>query len=296
MKPRCVFVGAVEFSARCLAVLLDSPLEVAGILCPRNAGNNSDYRDLADVATRHRKQVRYFERIADERDYLAAARCDLLFVLGLSQIVPRDILKLPKVGSIGSHPALLPANRGRHPIIWAIANGLSESGLTFFWLDESVDGGDIWKQRPFTISPEDDAGSVYERVCDLGAAMLQEGVPELARGIYTRTPQDHSRANSWRKRTAADGLIDWRMSSRRIHDLVRALARPYGGALCRFRGADIRIWKTRIAQDAPRQDNIEPGQVLEARPGLFRVKTGDAALDILEHEFPETPSKGEYIL
>ena len=84
----------------------------------------------------------------------------MIFVLGLSQIIPGSILEIPTIGCIGSHPALLPENRGRHPIIWAIANGLKKSEITLFWIDEGIDSGDIWAQKELEISTESDAATV----------------------------------------------------------------------------------------------------------------------------------------
>jgi len=293
---RCVFIGSVAFSARCLEAVLESKLETADILCPRQAGINSDYADLGETARRFGREARYFERIGEETSRLKALKPDYIFVFGLSQILPPEALAAAKVGAIGSHPALLPRNRGRHPIVWAIANGLSESGLTFFWLDSGVDSGDIWMQRRCSIGPEDDAGSVYRRMSDLGAAMLREGLPELARGDCRRAPQDEAQANSWRRRSTADGAIDWRMSSRRIHDLVRALRPPYPGAHCVFRGAEVKVWRTQVPEAQPDCGHIEPGKVLRRGAEAILVKTGDGAIELLEHGFGPDLKEGEYIL
>lgn len=290
---RYVFVGGVKFSGRCLETLLDTGVDLAAILCPRKAPNN-DYEDLGPVAVKRGRKVRYFDRIAEEAEFLRSLKPDVVFILGLSQLLPKELLDIPRLGCIGSHPAKLPSNRGRHPLVWAVANGLTESALTFLFLDEGVDSGDIWMQRDFPIGLDDDAGAVYERVCALASKMLEEGVPELERGVVRRTPQDHSRANVWRKRGPKDGRIDWRMSSRRIHDLVRALRPPYPGATSGLKSVEYKVWRTEILA-RPGIGNLEPGKVLEAGPGGFVVKTGDGAVKVLEHEFAPTPQPGEYL-
>lgn len=291
---RYAFVGAVQFSARCLDALLGSGANVVGILCPSESKFNADFADLGPVAAKHGHEVRRFTKIADEAEHLRSLRPDVVFVLGLSQILPPEVLKIPTLGCIGSHPALLPRNRGRHPLIWAIANGLPESGLSLLWLDEGVDSGDLWKQRSFPIGPDDDAGAVYERVCGLGAEMLREGVAELERGVISRAPQDSSRANYWRKRSAKDGEIDWRMSSRRAYDLVRALRPPYGGAHCLQGGKEVKIWRARPV-DAPDSRHYEPGRVLRTTPALT-VKCGEGALEILESGIDAgTLKEGDYL-
>jgi methionyl-tRNA formyltransferase len=139
---------------------------VVGIMCPaRDAAKfNSDYYDLGKVAGVNNKDIRYFKNIKDEAEWIAARKPDVVFVLGLSQIIPQEILNIPTLGCIGSNPALLPENRGRHPIIWAIANGLEKSGITLFWIDEGVDSGDIWKQEEFSIDIDDDASMILSLI------------------------------------------------------------------------------------------------------------------------------------
>jgi len=266
-------------------------------MCPyREASKfNSDYYDLGEVVKEFGKDVFYFKRIQDEAAYIMNKRPDIIFVLGLSQIIPKEILNIPSMGCIGSHPALLPKNRGRHPIVWAIANGMKESGITLFWLDEGIDSGDIWKQESFEISDEDDAATVYRKIKELTAKMLNEGISELEAGIVKRIVQDHSKATYWRIRTKRDGEIDWRMSSKRIFDLVRALTRPYVGVHCFYRDREIKIWKTEVLNNNKGLDNLEPGKVIAADDLSLTVKTGDGLIKIIEHEFDPMPTVGEYL-
>ena len=195
-----IFIGSVEYSVYCLKTLLTMGINIVSIMCPyREASKfNSDYYDLGEVVKEFGKDVFYFKRIQDEAAYIMNKRPDIIFVLGLSQIIPKEILNIPSMGCIGSHPALLPKNRGRHPIVWAIANGMKESGITLFWLDEGIDSGDIWKQESFEISDEDDAATVYRKIKELTAKMLNEGISELEAGIVKRIVQDHSKATYWR--------------------------------------------------------------------------------------------------
>jgi methionyl-tRNA formyltransferase len=294
---RYLFIGSVEYSAFCLKVLLEMNVNIVGIMCPYRevAGFNSDYFDLGVIAREYGKEVYYFKKIADETAYIKEKRPDVIFVLGFSQIIPKQILGIPAIDCIGSHPALLPQNRGRHPIIWAIANGLTKSGITLFWIDDGVDSGDIWKQEVFEISLDDDATSIYEKVKQLSVEMLKDGIGELEQGVIRRIKQDNSLANCWRKRTKEDGKIDWRMSSKRIYDLVRALTRPYIGAHCVYKGKEYKIWKVKMINDDRRYQNLEPGKVIAANESNIRVKTGDGAVEIIQHNFERLPVIGEYL-
>ncbi len=230
---RIVYVGAVEFSRCCLEEIMRQGAEVVALFTlPRDrASFHSDYADLSEIALARRVPVHYVRNINDpsSAEQLRAAHPDIIFVFGWSQLISKSILQIPPMGCIGTHPALLPQHRGRHPIVWALVEGLAESGLTFFYLDESADSGDILWQRSFPISLEDDACTVYEKVNQLAKEGLREFIPQLTRGAAPRIPQDHSRATYWRKRGEKDGEIQWEAPTMRTYNLIRALTRPYAG-------------------------------------------------------------------
>ncbi len=294
---RYIFIGSVEYSAYCLEVLFEMGINIVNIMCPHREISkfNSDYYDLSEVAKDYGKGVHYFQKLQDEANYIEKQKPDIIFVFGLSQIIPKQILEIPTIGCIGSHPSLLPQNRGRHPIIWAIANGLNKSGITLFWIDEGVDTGDIWEQEEFDIDISDDARSVYEKVKRLSREILKKNIPDIERGIIKRIKQDHSLANYWRKRTKKDGEIDWRMSTKRIYDLVRALTKPYLGAHCIHKENEIKIWKVRICDETERFINLEPGKIISTEGSKIKIKTGDGIIEIIEHAFETLPVVGSYL-
>lgn len=294
---RYLFIGSVAYSAGCLKAMLEMGINFAAIMCAKKGvcGLNSDYADLGPVAAAYGKEVYYFGRIADETEYICSKKADIIFVLGLSQIIPAEILRAAAIGCIGSHPALLPQNRGRHPIVWAIVNGLKKSGVTLFWLDAGVDSGDIWAQREFAITEEDTARSIYTKATELTVDILKQKIPELEKGVICRTAQNHAQANYWRRRTGKDAEIDWRMSSERIHNLVRGLSRPYVGAHCVAQGKKCPVWQTRILPPDVRLGNIEPGKVIAVQGKKLTVKTGDGLLELVEHNLSNIPQAGEYL-
>ncbi len=296
---RYIFIGSVKYSARCLRALIEMNINIVDIMCPYKEVSkfNSDYFDLQDVASEYEKDVYYFKNIKYEAQHIKKLKPDVIFVLGLSQIIPEQVLEIPTIGCIGSHPALLPQNRGRHPIIWAIANGLERSGITLFWIDRGVDSGDIWDQREFDIKESDVAASIYEKVEMLSLEMLKENIPNLEKGNIHGIKQDSEKASYWRKRTPKDGEIDWRMSSKRIFDLVRALATPYIGAHCLYKNKGVKIWKVELMRDVnvDEYDNIEPGKVISLENNHLTIKTGDSLIKIINHEFEGLPFVGEYL-
>lgn len=295
---RYLFIGSVQYSAKCLKTLLSMKVNIVGIMGPNESACklNNDYADIGIVAGKFRKTVYYFDHIKEERNYIRQCMPDIIFVLGLSQIIPKEILDIPAIGCIGSHPALLPQNRGRHPIIWTLANGLTKAGVTLFWLDEGVDSGDIWAQEEFKVSHKDDAATLYKKVTNLSIQILKRKIPELEDGNYSRFPQANSKSNYWRKRNYKDGEIDWRMSSERIYNLVRSLAKPYVGAHCNLNGNEIKVWKCKILKMRKNLERLEPGKVIKKEEKKITVKTGDGLLQIMEHEFWDLPEPGNYLL
>ncbi len=147
---RIVFIGTVEFSYACLQAMVKAGGEVVGILTQsrEEARYNSDWADLSPLGKICPAPVHYFQKISgpETLETIRSLRPDIIFVLGLSHLLPKELLQIPPLGVIGSHPDLLPENRGRHPLIWALAQGLSKSGLTFFYIDEGVDSGNIVMQ------------------------------------------------------------------------------------------------------------------------------------------------------
>lgn len=293
---RLAFIGCVHFSAAALEMLLDHPdVELVGVVTRRASSFNADFHDLRPLAERTGCPL----FLSDGKDqaamtaWLRERSPDIVYCIGWSQLLSAELLMLPPQGVVGYHPAALPQNRGRHPIIWALALGLERTASTFFMMDEGADSGDILSQEPVGIAGDDDAGSLYRKLLDTAMPQLRQVTSDLAQGKATRTPQDHERANYWRKRSAADGQIDWRMSAHAIYNLVRALARPYPGAHCQHNGQEIKVWRARPDMDVAA--NLEPGKVLNVREGGIRVKCGENAIELLEHNFDPPPAVGSYL-
>ena len=287
---RIVFVGAVEFSRHCLQVILENRGNVVAVItmAKNMAVIHSDYADLSDLATAHGIPVYEVEDLnhADNVKLVESAAPDVIFVFGWSRLISREILDIPPMGCIGSHPALLPRNRGRHPIVWALVEGLEESGLTFFYLEDSADSGDILWQKAFPISLEDDARSVYEKIKSLASEAIEEFLPQLEGGSAHRIPQDDALATYWRKRTQKDGEIQWGAPAMTTYNLVRGLTHPYVGAHTYTEGQVIRVWKAKLLQSPslPQAATPAPGTVLEVYHDSFKVTTGDGYLTVCDYE------------
>ncbi|WP_176793812.1 methionyl-tRNA formyltransferase [Rhodospira trueperi] len=155
---------------------------------------------------------------------------DLIFVNSYSLMVRGDILRVPRLGGINLHGALLPEFRGPNPIQWAILNGETQTGVTLHHMTETFDAGDIVERRVVPLRPDDVWLDVMKRQRPVMAEMIAENLPKVLPETAPRIPQDESKARSWPRRTPEDGLFAWCWPVRRIHDMIRALVAPLPGA------------------------------------------------------------------
>ncbi|NUM88969.1 MAG: formyl transferase [Bdellovibrionales bacterium] len=297
---RAVLFGAVQFSGKCLErFLIGWPgLEVVGVVTKRESVFHSDFLNLEPIARAAKIPVHFsMGRAAEENDlvsWLDALSPDVIFVLGWSHLLSARVVKTAAAGCIGYHPAMLPRNRGRHPLIWTLVLGLREAGSTFFWLGSGVDNGDIINQRAVAVTDDDDAASLYSKVEAQALEQLNEFIPALISGQRSGVPQEPTQANEWRKRVPGDGEIDWRMSARSIRNLVRALTKPYPGATVRIGLNRFPVWRAEFSSLG--SDTDEPGKVLgHGADGEFVVKCGEGALLVARHEISPAPKKGDYL-
>lgn len=290
------FIGTVEFSKYALAKLIEIKAQIVGVATKAASPFNADFADLTPLCKKASIPYKFVNNINDGEviDWINSLHPDIVFCFGWSELLKKELLYLAPMGVIGFHPAELPKNRGRHPIIWALALGLEKTASTFFFMDEGPDSGDILSQEFIKIDYCDDARSLYSKIVETATRQIEKFVPELENATYKRIPQDHSIANTWRKRIKDDGRIDFRMSSYSIYNLVRALTKPYVGAHVVYNGEDYKVWKSRERKSEA--INLEPGKILAVENNVITVKTGDGAIDLIEHDFKVMPRVGEYFL
>ena len=160
-------------------------------------------------------------------------------------------------------------------------------------MDEGIDSGEILSQKDFDILSTDDAQILYDKFVNIALLQIEEFLPQLEKNTYQTIKQNDEVSNIWRKRAKIDGQIDFRMGSRAIYNLVRALTKPYVGAHINYKDKEIIVWKVEIIENE--QHNIESGKVLDISEDKILVKTYDGAIKIIHHEFKKLPNVGEYL-
>jgi methionyl-tRNA formyltransferase len=244
-----------DVGARCLRVLRAHGVDVALVLT-----HADDPREVC-----------WFERVADVADDLSmpwiapddanapdvAARVralspDYVFSFYYRRMLAAELLAIPARGALNMHGSLLPKYRGRAPVNWAIVNGERVTGATLHYMVDKPDAGDIVAQQAVPILPDDTARDVFDKVTVAAEIALDAVLPALLAGHAPRRPNDIARGSYFGGRTPEHGRIDWSQSATRIHDLVRAVAPPYPGALTTLAGAPARVLSTRVASSEPR--------------------------------------------
>lgn len=296
---KILFIGCVEFSRKALECLLNLDfIEVVGIVTKNDSKINSDFVSLEELA-----KIKYIPYIFSDNsdnhiilEFAKKVKADIAYCFGWSYLLEEKFIDLFPKGVVGFHPAALPQNRGRHPIIWALALGLSETAISFFKINEYADAGGIISQKKLPIYYEDDARSLYDRVVREALKEIPIFTARLAAGNEELQFQDEAKANVWRKRSKMDGQIDWRMSSRAIYNLVRSLNKPYVGAHCIYKTNEVKIWAVRELEIDSSFNNLEPGKVVKVVKDKIWVKCYEGAIEILSHDFAIIPKEGEYLL
>lgn len=282
---KIVFIGCVKFSEKILISLLKSNFEIIGVCTKKESNFNSDFVDLSTICIQNNLEYFYCQNINETKPvkWIRDKKPDLILCLGWSQILSEEILKIPRYGVVGFHPAELPLNRGRHPIIWALVLGLESTASTFFFMNKNADEGDIISQEKILISKDDDAQSLYNKIIEKALIQIKIFLPLLNNKKLKTISQNNLKSNIWRKRSYKDGLIDWRMNASTINNLIRGLTKPYPGAIFTKDGLEYKIWKSKIVN--LNMNNIEPGKIIDiSNKGELTVKCGEKALKILEYE------------
>jgi UDP-4-amino-4-deoxy-L-arabinose formyltransferase/UDP-glucuronic acid dehydrogenase (UDP-4-keto-hexauronic acid decarboxylating) len=275
---RSIVLAYHEMGCVGIEALLDHGYEIAAVFTHADAtGENVWFRSVAELAARRNLTVfapedinhpLWLQRIRD----LAP---DIAFSFYYRKLVSQALLDLPRAGCLNLHGSLLPKYRGCAPANWAILNGETTTGVTLHHMTRKPDAGDIVCQREVAIAPDDTAASLNRKLAEAARPMLDEILPAIKAGRAPRTPQDEAAATYFRRRTPADGAIDWAQPATRVCNLVRAVTKPYPGAFTYVRSTPLVVWE---AEAIARPKPAEPGTVLSADP--LEIACGEGAVRV----------------
>src|SRR6266480_2363541 len=268
---RVVLIGTGEIGVPAMQALVQSSEhQVIGVVTQPDKPVGRDYRieppAIKKALAGAKMSILQPARIKDRQsiEEIRALMPDVITVMAYGQILPRDVLQIPRIASVNLHASLLPRWRGAAPIQAAIAAGDSETGITVIYMDEGLDTGDILLQRKTDILPTDTGGSLHNRLAQIAPEALLESLRLLAKGDPPRIRQDNALSTYAPKLTREDGKIDWSEPAEVVERKIRAF-NPWPGAF------------TTIAAESekPRNLKIFSASVVDVRGATGEVLQSD---------------------
>lgn len=281
---KIVFMGTPDFAVPSLQALIDSAHEVVAVVCQpdrqRGRGKVLSPPPVKVVATEHHLPVLQPESVRKDDFFaeLAGYSPDLLVVVAYGKILPVRLLELPRLGAINVHGSLLPKYRGAAPIQWAVINGEAETGITIMQMDAGMDTGDILLVERTPIGLRETAGELFDRLSAMGGATLGAAVDQLAAGLLTPIPQDHTVAISAPMLTKDMGHIDWNLPASKLQSLIRGLD-PWPSAYGFIDGKRFRFFRPEVV---PHRTTEAPGTICRADAQGLMVATAQDCLLLRE--------------
>lgn len=286
---KIVFWGTPEFALPSLRALLGEEHDVVGVVTqpdrPAGRGRTLTPPPVKEVAEEWMVPVLQPEKARGD-EFLGQLReldPDLSVVVAFGQILKREVLELPRLGSINVHASLLPELRGAAPINWAIMRGFTETGVTIMRMEEKLDAGPILMQVAEPILREETASDLTVRLSEIGAEALVEALALLEMEELPGRAQDDTRASYAPRLTHADAHVDWSRSAVEVDRWIRGLdAVP--GAWSSLRGQAVKLFRPLPLPDEP--CDAAPGTVVAALPRDpttgFVVACGKGVVEVRE--------------
>ncbi len=199
-----------------------------------------------------------------------------IFVVVAFKILPKEVYTIPKYGSFNLHGSLLPKYRGAAPIQWSLINGDKVTGLTTFFLKETVDTGNIILKQDVDINEDDDFGTLHDKMSLFGADLILRTLDRIEDGNLTTTKQEDSIASPAPKIIKETCFLDFKNDATSLHNKVRGLS-PIPGAILVFNNKAYKIYKTKVS----RSESIDLGEIKTTKKEIF-LGCKNSVLQILE--------------
>ncbi|MEW6097073.1 MAG: methionyl-tRNA formyltransferase [bacterium] len=279
---RILFMGTPEFATPSLDKIANSKYELIGVITQPDKPAGRSYKltppKVKELANKLNLKVWQPISLKNEGSLglVKELKPDLVVVVAFGQILSKEFLQIPKIGSINLHASLLPKYRGASPIHHAIIQGETKTGVTVAWISEKLDAGDIILQQEVDIQPTDTTGILLQKLSFIGAKLLLKAINLIDEGKAPRIKQDPSQVSYAPKLNKKDELIDWKKSNIEIHNLVRAL-NPFPGAYTYYKNQILKLWTTEIIEEEGTPGEIvkifkDKGPVIGTEKGCLLIR------------------------
>lgn len=281
---RIVFMGTPEFSVSALKSLVGAGHEIIAVLTqpdrPKGRGNQVQFSPVKEEALRHNIPVYQPLRIKSDEEckgILKSLNPDVCVVVAFGQILPQDVLDIPKYGCINIHASLLPKYRGAAPIQRVIVDGEKETGVTTMLMDAGLDTGDILEMEKIEIASDETGGSLHDKLAELGGQLILSTLEKLEAGTLVRTKQEGETcyASMLRKE---EGLLDFSKTAEELDRRIRGFY-PWPSAYTSFHGKMLKIWKASVVS---KNSGKKEGSLLVEGKNQLLVQTKEGCLNLQE--------------
>lgn len=283
-------MGTPDFSVGTLEEIIKAGHEVMAVVTqpdkPKGRGKALQYSPVKEAALSHNLEVLQPVKARDEAfiEKLRQYNADVFVVVAYGQILPKEIIDMPKYGCINVHASLLPKYRGAAPIQYAVIDGCEYSGVTTMLMDEGLDTGDILLVSKVKLDKKETGGSLFDKLEDVGAKLLVTTLSKLEDGTITRTKQIEEDSSYVKMIKKSMGKIDFNKSAVEIERLIRGL-NPWPSAYTSLDGKTFKIWEanclTDVEYDSSKLTEIKPGMVIKINKNSFVIKCKEGYLEAL---------------
>jgi methionyl-tRNA formyltransferase len=281
---RIIFMGTPDFATSNLQALINGPDDVVAIVTqpdrPKGRGKHLTPPPVKLLAESVDIPVLQPAKIRTEEfsNGLLSYQPDLIVVTAYGRILPPSLLELAPMGCINVHGSLLPLHRGAAPIQWSVIKGDKEVGVTIIRMDEGMDTGDILLKASISSAPDETAGTLFDKLAQLGNETLLKAIQGLKGGTIAPTPQDHSIATEAPMLKKTDGLIEWSKNAGELESLIRGLD-PWPSVFCFLDGKRLRLFRPEVVY---KDNDAQPGSLLRADKRGLLIACGKDTLLIKE--------------
>ncbi len=280
---RIIFMGTPDFAVPTLEALVTGGHEVIAAVTqpdkPKGRGKAVLMTPVKEKALEYGIPV-YQPVKAREPEFIEVLKSlepEVIVVVAFGQILPKEILEIPRYGCVNVHASLLPKYRGAAPIQWAVIDGEEESGVTTMKMDEGLDTGDILEMEKIRLEEKETGGSLFDKLSRLGGKLILSTLSGLENGTVVPRKQGETTTPYAKMLKKTMGEIDWNMEAAAIERLIRGL-NPWPSAYTSCNGKTLKIW---AADVLPGGQGEEPGRVRAGKDSLL-VETGSGLLSITE--------------
>ncbi|MCI8992576.1 MAG: methionyl-tRNA formyltransferase [Eubacterium sp.] len=283
---KIIFMGTPDFSVGTLKALIEAGHEVTLVVTqpdkPKGRGNVMQCSPVKEAALEYGLPVYQPKKIREPEciDFLKGYEADIIVVIAFGQILPKEILEMPKYGCVNVHASLLPKYRGAAPIQWAVINGEETTGVTTMKMDEGLDTGDMILSVEVPVDRKETGGSLFEKLEKAGANLCVETLAAIETGTAVYTPQNHEQATMTRIIHKKLGFIDFKKSAIEIERMIRGL-NPWPSAYTKLNGKILKIWEADVIMSGG-DNRPDTGTVVFSGPEGIGIQTGQGILVLKE--------------